>query len=173
MKIEDILIEKKADILKRWIDLIAGTYSANTAAFLKNQKDQFSNPVGYTIAEGAAAILDMLIHGRPDEKASVFMERVIQMRAVQDFTPPQAVGFLFSLKKLLREALKRELRENDLYEDLLFLESRIDDLVLGAFESYMKYRENLSELKVREFKNMAFRLLEKANLISDIPEEGS
>ena len=147
------------------------TYSVNASTFFKDQKDPFANPVGYTISQGMEAIFDTLVRDEANKRALDFLDRIVRIRAVQDFTPSQAIGFLFSLKKVLREELQKELQENSMYEELLLLESRIDNMALVAFESYMKYREKVYGLKVKEFKNMAFRLLEKANLISDIADE--
>ncbi len=145
-------------------------YATDTSSFLKKQKNQFANPVGYTISEGTEAILDTIIKGSRSDKASTFLDSILKIRAVQDFSPSHALGFIFTLKKLIREALKDELRENSVYNELFILESRIDDLALDSFESYMQHREKIYELKVKEFKSMAFRLLERANLVTDIDD---
>lgn len=178
MKIENILSKKQTVILNKWRDVIMATYgeaySTDTSSFLKKQKNQFANPVGHTISEGTEAVIDALINGiswgNSNDKATAFLDKIVKIRAVQDFSPSQAIGFIFALKKVIREAIKDELEENSIYNELLILESRIDDLAISSFESYMKHREKIYELKVKEFKSMAFRLLERANLVTDIDE---
>ena len=41
-----LLEDKKSAILKSWMDAAVNSYAPDTAAFLKGQKDPFSNPVG-------------------------------------------------------------------------------------------------------------------------------
>ncbi|MCL4558132.1 MAG: RsbRD N-terminal domain-containing protein [Deltaproteobacteria bacterium] len=173
--INDVLSEKRGAILTRWFDAIADSYPANASSFFKDRKDRFANPVGSAIKEATETVVDVLIDGtsmempgkNEGEKVYGCLDRVIRIRAVQDFTPSKAVGFIFLLKRVLREELQQELGKDGMYGQLLFLESRIDSMALVCFESYMKYREKLFELKVDEFKHMAFRLLEKANLTVD------
>ncbi len=88
----------------------------------------------------------------------------MQIRAVQDFTPSRAVDFLSALKPILQDAYKDVLRNAELCDEFLLTASLIDSMLVISFESYAKYREKLYELKVNEFKHMAFRLLERANL---------
>ena len=57
------LMEKKPVILKRWFDAVADTYAEDTAGFLKKKKAQFTNPVGYTLAEGLEGLFNALIEG--------------------------------------------------------------------------------------------------------------
>ncbi|MDD5205149.1 MAG: hypothetical protein PHS17_06990, partial [Desulfobacterales bacterium] len=87
--------------------------------------------------------------------------------------PSEAVGFLFSLKAIIRSELESEIRKNDLSEELTRLEDRVDDLVLLAFDIYMKCKEKVFEIRVNEAKNHVSRLLRKAELICEIPEEGA
>ncbi len=171
MKLINILSEKKEIVLKKWFDKIAASYPVNAPSFLKNQKNQFANPVGYTIEETIEAVLDVLINEGTDKKAQEFLDRFVQVRAVQDFTPSRAVDFLFMLKQLMKDELKDELQEKGMYEEFLLMESRIDRMVLASFESYLKYREKIYELRVNEFKNMAFRLLERANLTFEFKDD--
>ncbi len=55
-------------------------------------------------------------------------------------------------------------------EELVIFESRIDAIALHAFDSFMKCREKIYEIKTNETKNMTFRLLQKAQLISQTKE---
>ena len=55
---------------------------------------------------------------------------------------------------------------------MVIFESRIDAIALHAFDSFMKCREKIYEIKTNETRNMTFRLLQKAQLLSPKkPEE--
>ncbi len=171
MKLKNLLNEKRSAILKRWFDLILETYPPETALFFKNKKDQFTNPVGYTIFQGVESLFDEILQGIDSEKVSLFLDNIIRVRAIQDFTPSQAISFLFLLKKVLREDLDRQIRENGIAEELLVIESRIDNFALLSFDIFMKCREKIYELKAMELSNQTYTLLKKAKLIVDLEEQ--
>lgn len=166
-----LLEEKKATILQRWFDAIMETYPTDTSGFLKEQKDRFRNPVGHTFTQGIDKIVEALIKGNGFTEELPFLDDIIRVRAIQDFTPAQAMNFVFSLKKVVREELEKEIRQSQLYEELLKFESEIDELALYAFNIYVKCREQLYELRTDELKRMTFTLLKKANLMSELPME--
>lgn len=170
-KLESLLLQKKSAILEKWLDLILEVYPSETQRFLKKQKDRFANPVGYTIFQGMEALYHALIHGIDYDKVSPFLDRIVRIRAVQDFSPSQAIAFIFILKKVIREELGTEIRENQLFDELLILETQIDKLALLSFEIYMKCREKIYEIRVNEVKNSVYMLLKRANLICEIPEQ--
>ena len=171
MNLKNLLSKKKKTILKRWFDLVIETYPPETIQFLKSQKDRFSNPVGSTIFQGLEDIFDQILQENDSEKICTFLDNIIRIRAVQDFTASQAIVFLFQLKKVIREELKDEIREKGLSDELLVLESAIEDLALLSFDIFMKCREQVYELKANEVKRMTFSLLKRANLIVDIEEQ--
>jgi hypothetical protein len=168
MNLKQHLKEKKPDILKQWFDAIAGTYPGDTASFLKKQKAQFTNPVGYTLSEGMDGLFEGLLQGLLPDEVSRFLDSIVRIRAIQDFSPSEAVAFIFQLKKMVRQELGSEiLAQQGASEELAAFESAIDDLALYAFDLYMKCREKIYELKANEARNMTFRLLQQAHLIVD------
>lgn len=173
MKLRSLLQTRKTAIQQRWLDVIIKAYPTDTSGFLKNQKDIFRNPVGHTISQGIDNILELMIDGGGFDEDLPFLDDIIKVRAIQDFTPAQALSFIFSLKTVVREVLEGEIRQNQLYDELSMFEAKIDELVLYAFNNYVKCREKLYELRTDELKRMTFTLLKKANLMSDIPEEES
>ena len=96
MKLNSLLANKKASILEKWFDVIIESYPPDTSNFLKNQSNRFANPIGSTISKGIEDIFDELLRGLNKEKTSQFLDNMVRIRAVQDFTPSQAV-FLSSL----------------------------------------------------------------------------
>jgi len=45
MRLEELLAQKKTAVIDKWFDVVAETYPADTAIFIKRQKDPFANPV--------------------------------------------------------------------------------------------------------------------------------
>jgi len=162
------LLEKKAAILKKWFDAVADTYPDNTSSFLKKKKAQFTNPVGYNLAEGLEGLFEALLQGVILDKVSAFLDSIVRIRAIQEFTPSEAVAFVFQLKKIVRQELGSDvLQQQRMFEELAALDAAIDDLALFSFDIFMKCREKIYELKANEARNMTFRLLQQAKLIVD------
>ena len=44
MGLEDLLLQKKKVILKKWLDRILETYPADAKSFLKKENNRFANP---------------------------------------------------------------------------------------------------------------------------------
>lgn len=172
MDLEKFLTQKKASILKKWFDSIIDTYPAETAKILKREKNQFANPVGHTIYHGMEALYQELIQGINPETISPFLDKIVRIRAIQDFAPSRAIAFVFTLKTVVRSEMEEvEAPEERLSaDDLLSFDARIDHLALLAFDVYMQCREQLYELRVNEVKNRTHRLLQRANLIAEIPD---
>jgi hypothetical protein len=154
MKLTTLLEQKKEHILKRWFSLILEAYPPDVANFLKHEKDRFTNPVGYAISTGTEALLDEVIHGAKSDRIISALDSIIRIRAVQDFTPSQALAFVFLLKKAVREELKikdsgfTSLDPPELHEELLQFETRIDGLASLAFDVYVKCRDDINRIKV-------------------------
>ncbi len=168
INLKNQLLEKKTAILKKWFDAVADTYPDNTSSFLKKKKAQFTNPVGYNLAEGLEGLFEALLQGVILDKVSVFLDSIVRIRAIQEFTASEAVAFIFQLKKIVRQELGSEvLQQQKMVEELAAFDAAIDDLALFSFDIYMKCREKIYELKANEARNMTFRLLQQAKLIVD------
>ena len=128
MSLNDLLSQKKVNIIKKWFTLAIETYPPDTAQFLKSQKDPFANPVGRTIHRGLESLFDELIQGIDHKTVTTFLDPIIRIRAIQNFSPSQAVGFIFFLKKVVRENLRKEINQEQMVDELLVFESKIDEL---------------------------------------------
>lgn len=169
MKLKDFLSEKREVILKRWFNAVVETYPADTSNFLKAQKNPFANPVGHAISEGLDGVFGALLgdgEGLDSKGVSPFLDGIIRVRAVQGFTASQAVSFVFSLGDVITGELEDSGYEPSLKEISALL-SGIDRLALLSFDIYMSCREKLYEAKANEVRNRTFRLLQRANLISE------
>ena len=168
MKLEELLLQKKARILKRWLDFILETYPLDAQRFLKHQKDSFMNPVGSAISKEIEILLQELIEGINPERTCDSLDGIIRIRAIQDFSPSKAISFIYLLKKIVREETLKEVRESQISDQLLAFESRLDEMALLAFDIYMKCREKMYEIRANESKNQVSGLLRKMGLLCDI-----
>ncbi len=166
-----IIEHKKTAIVKKWFDLTAQTYATDTAEFLKSKTDPFANPVGVSMLSGLDGLLDQLIDDMDPQIINSYLDPIIRIRAVQNFTPSQAVAFILCLKKALRSSLTKELRDIRNVTELSELESKIDQLSLMAFDIYMQCKEKIYQLSANEMKNRTFRAFERAGLVSEKAEE--
>lgn len=171
MSLGNFLSEKRSKIIKKWRDVIVETYPGDTQRFLRKEKDQFANPVGYVIAKEIEGLYDELIKEGETDKISACLDNIIRVRAVQDFRPSSAIGFVLQLKMVIREELGDKAPMNGLSVELRALEDRIDNVALLAFDIYSKCRQEIYEIRVNEVKNHLGKLLKQANLTIEIPEE--
>ncbi len=148
MNIEILLAEKKKLLLQRWIDQVLDSYGS--PGFFKKQKDRFANPIGSTVSDGLQTLYAILQEGKDLQEAAKPLENIIKIRAVQDFTPSQAVSFVYVLKNIIREELAREKESEKFAASLAGLEARIDKVALMAFDFYMDCRERLHRIRVNE-----------------------
>jgi hypothetical protein len=169
MDLNTFFKEKKSAFLKRWFNLIVETYPDETTRFLKYQKDRFANPVGYALTQSLDRLYEEVVSGVDPERAAPALDQIIRIRAIQNFSPSQAVAFVFFLKTVIREALEEEIRQSGIKEELLVIETRIDQLALLAFDQYMGCREKLYDLKANELRRQTYRLLQRAKIIGEPP----
>jgi hypothetical protein len=104
------------------------------------------------------------------EAVTSHLDAIIRIRAVQNFTPSQAIAFVLSLKKVLRENLTKELRDSRIASELVTFETKIDRLCLMAFDIYMQCREKIFQIRANETRNRTFKAFARAGLISEAPE---
>jgi hypothetical protein len=167
MQIATLLSQKKAAILGRWLAMIFESYPPETAIFLRKEKNRFDNPAGYRISEGLEGLYGALLQEMERDQVLTCLDEIIRIRALQNFTPSQALAFIFLLKIVIREELAEEIRKENLAAELLDLESRIDGLALLGFDVYTKRREKIYEIKADEAKRRISGLMRKTGLTED------
>jgi hypothetical protein len=173
MELVTLLQQKRKRILDEWTELVIATYPGDTSQFLAKQKDRFRNPVGHTIEEGLTAVYDEVVSTMDPEKLSGALDGMVRIRAVQDFSPSEAVGFVLQLKGVIRGVVHDAPEELDNPNLLGDLEMRIDRVALLAFDKYMECREQLHKVRTDEIKNRTVRLLNRLNARPEdiLPEE--
>ncbi len=159
----ETLVRKRSAILRRWLELIADIYPAGSKLFADN--DRFTNPVGYTYSSEIEILYDEMLQCRTkSEKAAMALDRIIKITAVQDFNPSQVIGFISLLKQAIRQELGRSGAEKQVLQELLEINSRIDEMVFMAFDMFASCRERIIEIRVSQIKadrDNAFRLMER------------
>ena len=151
MDLKGLLLKKKSGIVKKWIHSVVITYDPETSIFLKKNTDRFANPVGSVISSQIETLFDALVNKAPRDEISASLDRLIRIRAVQDFSPSEAVGFVFSFKPIIREELKKEIEKEPKLKGLAELETRLDETALLAFDVYKACREKIHQIKRNEF----------------------
>ena len=171
MELVKQLTQKKSAIIKVWFEKVINTYPIDTAQFLKSQKDPFANPVGQNSLQSLQDIFDLALSGFDPKTARPLIDPIIRIRAIQDFTPAQAVGFMFDLKTIIRETVSMDAKDGRNQEALHALDKRIDQLSLLAFDIYMQCREKILDLKANEMRARTYSAFSRAGLIkeSDAP----
>lgn len=173
MGLTQLLEQKKAAILQKWLDFILETYPADSARFLKQEKDRFANPVGSAITQAVRDIFNGLLGDSSPDKMAAPLDSIIRIRAVQDFPPSVAVSFMMSLKKAVRDVLAQELHQEKVLDELVQFESKIDGLTLLAFDIYTRCREQIYEITMNEVKaqrKTALKVLERAGVKYNPPD---
>ena len=161
--LKKLLSENKSSILEKWLNLVVETHTTEISSFLKN-KDRFSNPVGYTISKDMNVLYQELLNGSVNSKeAFASLDNIFKIRAIQGFSPQEAIAFVFFLRKAITEVLGDKIEKEQIVREWLDFECNIDELASASFDIYMKCREKVYDVRVSEAKaegERAFRLLE-------------
>lgn len=167
MELTQLLAEYKSVIVKKWFTAVTESYPENTARFLKTEKDPFANPVGRSLAEELDELFDLITTGDDGDRLKASLDRIIRVRAVQEFSPAQALSFVLDFKGICRQAVSGSDEAADLADQMAAFEDLVDRVLLLAVDVYVGCREDLYRISANEFRNQSFRLLERFNLIGD------
>lgn len=129
------------DLVDQWFAQTIESYPQLTAGFLASEKDRFRNPVGHALRNGLAVLVEEILGEMKRDRIAAALDEIVRIRAVQDFKPSEAVGFVFLARAVL-------LGSNPPRPAMV--EARIDQLALMAFNQYMKCREQVAEVRANE-----------------------
>ncbi|MCA1990050.1 MAG: RsbRD N-terminal domain-containing protein [Desulfarculus sp.] len=170
MSLVELLKANKSWLVEHWFDEATSIYQSETSHFLRSKKDQFANPVGSTLGQGLDEVYDHILEGLERAKVEPAVDRLVRIRAIQDFPPSQALGFILSLKHLIRERLAKELRRDPaLAGELFAIDNQIDALALIAFDVYETCRERIHHLKAEEIKRLYYQAIKHSNVFCVVP----
>lgn len=148
----DLLQQNTTVIKERWLEQTLASYPQDSTGFFMKQKDRFANPVGQTLAEETGKIVDGLFADSDPRDLCGHLEEIIKIRAIQEFTPAEAVSFVFLLKDVIRKELGSGLQEPGILNELVTFEARIDQMALFAFDIFVKWREKVYSIRLREIR---------------------
>ena len=164
MSVKDILIAVQSKIVADWFESTMKEYSGKAAAVYANSGNQFANPVGAIFSKAMEAIVGNLLSDVTNhENIKPKLDEIIRIRALQNFSPSEALKFIFRLKDILLKYLDEDLTKENIRE-LLNIEDAIDRLARISFDIYARCREELFELRNKEIQNQARILLKRANV---------
>ena len=129
------------ELVEQWFVQTLESYPHLASPFLASEKDPFRNPVGHALRSGMAILLQELLGDMNAANIAPALDTIVRLRVVQDFTPSEAVGFVFLVRSILRGTNPPR---------PAMIEAHIDQLALMAFDQYMRCREQISEVRVNE-----------------------
>ncbi len=162
------LISHKHRLVDQWVLAVMETYPKESAAFFQNNPDPFANPVGNTIKRSLDLLFDQVIRKHMDtEAAKAALDPIIRIRAVQEFTPAQALSFIFSIKQIIAEKIDSRKKETEMHA---MIEANVDALMLMALDIYSACKQQIYTLRINETKARVRQLLIKKDLMAEIPD---
>lgn len=164
------------EIVTAWGARFAGSYSTDGSRFILNEKDPFNNPIGAMVSEGFTEVFRLLSQqtAPAPEALREKLDPVIRLRAVQTFVPSDGVAFVFQLKNVVREVLKKEIKGGAVSQkELDAFADRVDQLSLAAFDIYMTCREQIYRLRASEVRTRTLNILKNKDILCEVPEVGT
>ncbi len=163
MDLKQALGQKMEPFIKKWFQATINTYPPQTAKILGKDSNRFDNPIGAVTHETISDVFNLILNDFTQESLEQALDPVIRIRAVQAFSPAEAVSFVFALKDigetLLDAGMIREFNR------------LVDQIALASFNRFMKCREEIFLLKATESKRRIHRAFERAGLVAELTEE--
>jgi hypothetical protein len=172
MALRGLLVERRAEVLARWRALILDRTARPGTAGRGEERDPFRDPIGVALWQATAAVQDQLCGDGPVAAAPASLDDLVRIRSVQEIDAADAVRFVFLLRAALRDVLGQEL-ERAPREERVALDDRIDAIALQVFESYVRSREKLFEIRAREVVSRSFVLVDRARRLIEQREGAS
>ena len=103
--LHEMLASQRAARVEEWFGATLASYPAHMAQFLRREADRFRNPAGHALRDNLGIVFDAVILSDDWDRAARALGDLLQLRAVQDFTPSEAVGFIAPLRDILGRAI--------------------------------------------------------------------
>jgi len=102
MALTTVSAGKRDLFVQEWLACTLRTYPDHTGCFLRAERDPFRNPVGHTLRVALGELAAELFGDFDRTRVVASLDAIVRIRAVQDFTPADAVGFV----PLARQAVR-------------------------------------------------------------------
>ena len=156
MNVSEALKSREDQILSLWIERTLDSYTSS--GFFKKSQDQFANPVGANIRTGLTQLFNLLITEADLQEFAKPLDQVIRIRAVQEFTPAQAVAPILELKWVVKQIFSADKECRYLLSELAPFDCDVDRVALAAFDLYVECRDRLHKARIRELKSGSYIL---------------
>ena len=160
MPLFELIKKKEKKIVTVWVERTLDSYISSD--FFKQATNQFANPVGANIRTGLTKIFQLMLSEAEAQDFVEPLDQVIRIRAVQEFTPAQAVAPFFELKWVVRQILSGDKQGRPLLSELAPFDREVDRVVLMAFDMYMRCRDRLHQARIRELKSGSYILTDSS-----------
>jgi hypothetical protein len=142
-------------IAAHWFERMLEGYPSQTAQFVSRERDRFRNPVGHSFRQALGVLAEEVLGAMDPGRMAPALDEIVRIRAVQDFTAAEAVGFVFLLREVLAAEPPPLPAPNGHVEDAgevagCQLQRNVDALALMAFDAYMRCREEIAAIRGRE-----------------------
>jgi len=146
--------------VREWLASTLRTYPEQTGRFLSHERDRFRNPVGHTLRAALSALAGELFGSFDRTRVTASLGEVVRLRAVQEFSPAEAVEFVTLARHAARGLAKTE-HPQLAAGALEVLNARIDDMVVMAADLFEQCRVEVRAIAARAARRRVF-VLERA-----------
>ncbi len=148
MDLAEALRYHRKKIVGQWVEYTLSTYKSSR--FFRQEGDKFANPIGGVTKDALDELFLLLVENTDPETFVKPIEKIVRLRAIQDFAPSQAVSPFHAVKHLTREILAKDKDRCHLLNELYDFEFAVDMAVLAAFDIYLDSRERLYRVRLEE-----------------------
>jgi len=134
--------------VQEWLACTLRTYPDHTGRFLRAERDPFRNPVGHTLRVALGELTTELFGDFDRARVIASLDAIVRIRAVQDFTPADAVGFV----PLARTAARAVADTGDPGSEpgsLHAIDARIDEMARMATDLHARCRDEIHAIGAR------------------------
>lgn len=163
MELADRLAQARQEIVREWIRKTMEAYPTEALNVFKRNKDQFANPLPHIISKNIELLFDDFLNGVNAETTAPILAEIVRVRAVQDFTPSQALHFILELKTVVEKVLTDTSGESVSLSAWRSFEDEVDKLAMMGADLYINCREKLFEIRANEIKNQTHMLIRRVN----------
>jgi hypothetical protein len=117
---------------------------------------ELRNPIAHILGMNLPVLFEALLENRLPESYQQALDPVVRVRAVQDVSASEAVGFVFTLKEIVRRTVRGRDRIDPDGSATAVVESRIDSMALRAFDIFMECRGQLCEIRLSESRRRTY-----------------
>ena len=113
-----------------------------------------------------------LLERPPAEEIDAALDGIVRVRAVQELPASRALEFVFLLKRAIAD-VAGDVVAGSSTEELAAVHAGIDRMALRAFDQFVRCREQIYDLRAREFKRRTASLLERLERQAAEDEDGA